>query len=684
MSEIKVLSKEVAELIAAGEVIDRPAAIIKELLENAIDSGASVITTEIKNGGRTYIRVTDNGCGISSEDLPTAFLRHATSKISGKNDLDRIFTLGFRGEALASIAAVSKVDVLTKKPELQFGSHYLIEGSQEMLLEDSGCQDGTTIIVRDIFYNVPARLKFLKKDVTEGNSVAAIINKLALSHPEISFKFIRDNKTDLLTAGDGKLYSAIYSVWGRDFAKTLIPVDYSCDGITVGGYISKPLMSKAKRNFQNFYINNRYIKSITCMVALEEAYKNSIMTGRFPACVLTLDIPPKLIDVNVHPTKIEVRFSDERLIYNSVYFAVKNALLKNDRTAELDIEKTKYFSAQKLYSVPEKEQGTQLKIDLSDKAVKNETVFEKKEVQAVAAEIKNSDIAEGYNKFIEGMPIPEEPEPIKNGSNTIFDSYDDPLENEPVENPEEIIPEAPKEIPSVAFTAEKPCGKESDFAEIPEEENRFKYINSNSFVKKEIERVAVSEEKKAPRLVGEVFRTYIVVEYDGEMFLIDKHAAHERYIFERIKKRETKLSVQMFIEPVIVMLSFEEYDALMANLDTVSELGFSIEDDVAPGVSVKGIPSVIGGTNPGDIIPELAENFLQCRNDPQLDIIDELYHSIACKSAVKANDPSESEELQKLIDLIFDNENIRYCPHGRPVMIKLTKRDIEKQFRRVL
>ena len=278
MAKINVLSKEMAELIAAGEVIDRPASVIKELLENAIDSGATVITVEIKNGGRTFIRVTDNGSGIAKEDIPTAFLRHATSKIASKSDLDNILTLGFRGEALASIAAVSKIDLLTKVPEEQFGTHYRIEGSQEILNEDSGCQDGTTMIVKDIFYNVPARLKFLKKDVTEGNSVAAIVNKLAISHPEISFKFIRDNKNELLTAGDGKLYSAIYSVFGREFANTLIPVDYQNDGISVRGYISKPLQSKSKRNFQNFSINNRYIISMTCMVALEEAYKNSIMT----------------------------------------------------------------------------------------------------------------------------------------------------------------------------------------------------------------------------------------------------------------------------------------------------------------------------------------------------------------------------------------------------------------------
>ncbi|MBE6837633.1 MAG: DNA mismatch repair endonuclease MutL [Ruminococcus sp.] len=686
MAKINLLKREISELIAAGEVIDRPASVIKELLENSIDSGADVITVEIKNGGRTYMRITDNGCGIAKNELPTAFLRHATSKISEKSDLDSILTLGFRGEALASVAAVSKVDIISKMPEEQFGAHYSIEGSEEKILEDSGCQNGTTIIVRDIFYNVPARLKFLKKDVTEGNSVAAIVNKIAISHPEISFKFIRDNKTELLTAGDGKLYSAIYAVFGKEFAKTLVPVDYTSDGIHVTGYISKPLESKAKRNFQNFYINNRYIKSVTCMVALEEAYKNQIMTGKFPACILCLDIPPNLIDVNVHPTKIEVRFSDERMIYNSVYFAVKNALLLNDGPTQLNVTKTRYFSDRDLYKVPESEQGTQIKFDLNvpvEKPKPVETPVVKPVYNPVATEIKpkKNITAEEYNRYVKEISAPVEPV-ISEKATEYIEKDMNPLEDEQVPDIKEIIPPQPVEIPTYELSEKKTT--ENEISIIEEEVSEYKYINTNSFVKKEVEKRIAEKETEKPRLVGEVFRTYIIVEYEKEMYLIDKHAAHERFIFEKIKKREKKLSVQMFIEPIIVMLSFEEYDAIMENLDTVTDLGFAIEDDVAPGVAVLGIPSVIEGTNPNDIIPELAENFLQCKNDPQLDLIDELFHSIACKSAIKANDYNDSKELQKLIDMVFFNEEIRYCPHGRPVMIKLTKRDIEKQFRRVL
>lgn len=364
MGQIKVLSKEISELIAAGEVIERPSSVIKELIENSIDANATAITVEIKNGGRTYMRISDNGKGMSAEDVSLAFVRHATSKISSPDDLNSIFTLGFRGEALASISAVSKTEVLTKQADDEYGTHYAIEGSVETVCESAGCPDGTTIIIRDLFYNVPARLKFLKKDVTESNSVSAIVSRLALSHPEISFKFIKDNKTELVTTGDGKLYSAIYSVFGREFANTLLPVSYKMNSLEVEGYISNPLNSRSNRSMQNFFINNRYVKSITCMVALEEAFKNSIMTGKFPACVLNIKLSPGLVDVNVHPAKTEIRFSDEKLIYELVYFAVKNALLANDKPQQMTLEtKHSTISQAKLYQVP------------MDEVSKNQTVM---------------------------------------------------------------------------------------------------------------------------------------------------------------------------------------------------------------------------------------------------------------------------------------------------------------------
>ncbi len=658
MGKINVLNKSVAELIAAGEVIERPASIVKELVENSIDSGANIITVEIKNGGKTYIRITDNGCGMSDDDVPLAFLRHATSKISSKEDLDNIMTLGFRGEALASISAVSKVEVLTKVRESALGFHYCINGSEEVLRESTGCPDGTTIIIRDIFYNVPARLKFLKKDVTEGNAIASIIQKIAVSHPEISFKFIRDNKIELLTAGDGKLYSSVYSVIGREFASSLIPVNYSIGGISVTGYTVKPLFSKSNRSFQSFYINGRYVKSVTCMVAIEEAYKNSIMTGKFPACVLNIEIPPNMIDVNVHPSKTEVRFSNEKLIYDAVYFAVKNALLVNDTTTEMvfNDNEPKHRVNKDEITVSRNEffSGTQTRLTFNTSA---------KDESKLDAENISDNTAIKFNE-------------TEYFSSTESDGYSEAPEFMSVDNSASAV----KKVGFIDNEAD-----ENDEAESGDE-NDFKFLKPDSFLKKADERCDNRSDKTEQplKVIGEVFKTYIIVQSGNDMFLIDKHAAHERYIFEQIKSDAKSLDTQMCIEPVMVMLSFEEYDAISANLEDAAALGFCIEPDVAPNVYVTGVPNILADINPSDVVPELASDFLSKKHNPSIDIIDQLYHSIACKAAIKANDNSDLAELDKLVSLVIDNENIKYCPHGRPVMIKISRKDIEKQFKRIV
>jgi len=629
-----MLSKEISELIAAGEVIERPASVIKELLENSIDSGANIITVEIKNGGISYIRITDNGCGISENDVPLAFLRHATSKIAEKSDLDSILTLGFRGEALASISAVSKVDVITKKLDEEYGTHYKIKGSEEKLLEKTGCPEGTTVVIRDIFYNIPARLKFMKKAVTEGNAIASVLNKLALSHPEISFKFIRDNKQELLTAGDGKLYSAIYTIFGRDFAKSLIPVDYNFNNIIVKGFVVKPLLARSNRSFQNFFINNRYVKSITCTVSLEEAYRNLIMTGKFPACVLNIEIPPNIVDVNVHPAKIEVRFSDEKLIFDSVYFAVKNALLQNDTPTELKIAENKNFSKKELFDVkPIEEPPKQFQFSSQNLNLQSK----------ITEYLPNNKSKVFANNL--------------NANNIINENFE-----EIVQPKKEIIPDISKE---------------------------FKYINKNSLEKKEIKQPVKNdfeEEKQVPkiRIIGEAFLTYIIAEVNDELLLVDKHAAHERYIFEKIKANHSSLETQLLLEPIEIMLSLEEFDAINSNLDKILELGFLIKAKKLPEVVILGTPAILNDIDINDLIPELAENFIQHKNDPMLNIIDEIYHSMACKLAIKANDKTSLTELKSLLEQIYDKENIRYCPHGRPVMIKLSKKEIEKQFKRIL
>lgn len=673
MAQINLLSREVSELIAAGEVIDRPASVIKELLENAIDAGSSVITVEIKCGGRTYIRVTDNGSGISQEDLPKAFLRHATSKISSKDDLNKILTLGFRGEALASISAVAKVEVLTKLKDEMYGAHYVIEGGEEKLLEQSGCPNGTTFVVRDIFYNVPARLKFLKKDTTEGNNVANLVTKLALSHPEISFKFIRDNKPELITAGDGKLFSAINAVFGREFAASLIPVDSTWNNIHVHGFTVRPLWSKSNRKFQNFFVNGRFVRSNTCSGALEEAYRNAIMVGKFPACVLGIDVAPEIVDVNVHPTKIEVRFSDDKMIYEALYFAVKDALLKDDKPVEMDLERKRHFTDEQLYNVPQKPQGEQLKF----------TVAEPSQPKTPAALVKTPP----RNTLTVVPPVTKpEPKPQTTGEDLFLKSLETNMQSRfpaPAEPPA-VKAEAPQPAIPADFEAETAPDIDTKTKQIQEDIKDFRFISEQSFERRtEIVADSVKEEVK-PVVIGELFKTYIVAQAGDEMLLFDKHASHERYIFEKIKDDAKELETQIFLEPIYVLLSYDEFDALSANVETVNKLGFCIEPDVAPNVAVRGVPVILGDENPTDIVTALAKNFIMCKHDPQLEIFDELYHSIACKAAIKANDDSDILELQALVNNVYGNDDIRYCPHGRPVMIKLTKRELEKQFRRIV
>lgn len=694
MSEIRVLSKEVSELIAAGEVIDRPASVIKELLENAIDAGATVITVEIKNGGRTYMRVTDNGKGIAPDDLPIAFLRHATSKISRKDDLDSIMTLGFRGEALASICAVAKVDVMTKRRDDSYGTHYAIEGAAEKISEQCGCPDGTTFIVRDIFYNVPARLKFLKKDSSEANHVADLVTKLTLSHPDISFKLIRDNKNEVITAGDGKIYSAVYSVYGREFANSLIEVDHTWQGIHVYGYTVKPLSAKPNRKFQNFFVNRRFVRSKACAAAIEEAYRNNIMVGKFPACVLYIDVPPNTIDVNVHPTKIEVRFSDEKLMHEAVYFAVKNALMEKDEPNELVLNDGRNFTDHELFDFPPEDKSVQLEF-----AVEEETVPEADKVLNEMAEQSKPRENEIYKEesFVEkDRPLPEPPEtkPFEPRINKVVNI---PIDEEKRRSGEDLFlasleeaapPPTPKKQEKITVEEINKVLQEMPLPEAPEKEEKedgFRFINDRSFIRSVVREVKKEPEKPRPVVIGELFKTYVVAQVGDEMLLMDKHAAHERYIFEKIKNDISELETQMLLEPVMVMLSYEEFDALSANVDKLCKLGFEVEPDVAPTVAVKGVPVILGDSeNPTDIITELAKNFIQCRHNPQLEIFDDLYHSIACKAAIKANDNNSTIELQALLNAVYGNENIRYCPHGRPVLVTLSKKDIEKQFRRLV
>lgn len=661
MAQINLLSKDISELIAAGEVIERPASVIKELLENSIDAEAKHITVEIKNGGTTYMRITDDGCGIAPEQVATAFLRHATSKIASKDDLDNILTLGFRGEALASVCAVAKVELLTKQKGDELGTNYIIEGGIEKLNESTGCPDGTTIIIRDIFFNVPVRQKFMKRDSAEANAIISIMQKIVLSHPDISFKLIKDNKVEFTSAGDGQLLSAIYGIYGSDFAHDLIPVDYSENGISVKGYVMKPLYSKNNRSFQNFFINGRYVKSVTCGASLEEAYKNLVMQGKYPACVLMLEVPPVTVDVNIHPAKAEVRFSDEKVVFNCVYFAVKNALLSSGLIYEFELKeerKTEQYYKQKPFEPEVTEQQT-IEIEKASEALKEK---EEKPVEYKVAEVKNIN-----NSIIKPVSMSEYAVPKKSEKDVVKFSSSKVLYNEAVN-----IIVAPEDV-------------EVEEDEQEEEFSEFSYISKKSF-EKTAEKVPEPEIKKQEEItvVGEIFKNYILAQSGDTMIMIDKHAAHERVIFEKLKAECTSKDSQMLLLEPEILLSEKECNAISENIQILEDMGFKVDTSKSPFVKVKAVPIILDGLDLEEIIPEIAENLCLNKVNPQTHQLDDTLHDLACKAAIRANDKNSIQELQALAEQVFYNENIRHCPHGRPVMFTLTKRDIEKQFKRIV
>ncbi|WP_303822969.1 DNA mismatch repair endonuclease MutL [Ruminococcus flavefaciens] len=674
MPPINVLSKEISELIAAGEVIERPSSVIKELVENSIDSGASHITVEIKNGGTTYMRVTDDGCGMSFADVPKAFLRHATSKISVKEDLDNILTLGFRGEALASVAAVARVEIMTKQREELYGTLYTIEGSTEKSHEESGCPDGTTVIIRDLFYNVPARRKFMKKDVTEGNAVSNILQKIAMSHPDIAFRFIRDNRTEFNSSGDGELFSAIYAVYGRDFARDLIPVDYEYEGVKVGGYVIKPLYSKNNRAFQNFFVNGRYVRSRLCSAALENAYTNMIMTGKFPACVLLIDLPPSTMDVNIHPTKAEVRFTNEKSVSDAVYFAVKNAMMKDGLIYEFELKPHADWTK----AAPPQEEMKQQEFMF--------TPVDK--------------IEETEQKLAEApMPVYEAPKPAYTAPKPVMEEQpytaditpSSAYDEKPVQAAAPIADKPAPIAETFPVQEEAPAAEPVKEPEPPKPMEGFSYITQQAFTAAPVQKPAEYEapkesvwtEKPKIRVIGEAFGLYVVAEVgDDTMIMIDKHAAHERIIFERLKSRNCRQYSQQLLTGVRVLLTGDEFSALETNQELLADLGFTFDFSEKPCVVATAVPTFIMELDMEDIISEIANNLRMYSHDPQSHVLDDMLHTVACKSAIKGNDKNDIAELQSLAEQVYFDERIRHCPHGRPVMFTMTKSNISHQFKR--
>lgn len=640
MSEIHVLPKDIAELIAAGEVIERPASVLKELTENAVDADAKRITAEIKRGGVLYMRVTDDGCGIAPEQVRTAFLRHATSKIREKDDLDRIFTLGFRGEALASICAVSRTEVLTRQTGAELGVHYAIEGGDETAFEESGCPEGTTVIVRDLFYNVPVRAGFLKKDTAEGNAAVTVFQKAALSHPEIAFRMIRENKTEFVTPGDGNLYSAIHAVMGKDFARDLLPVKYEDaeSGISIDGYIMKPLYARPNRSHQLFFVNGRPVRSLTLISAIEEAYKTLIMTGKYPACVLRISIPPRTVDVNMHPTKAEVRFSDERRVYQAVYFAVTGALEQNHLIYDFRLPEQPSAPAA---APPRPKRDWFAPVPGTDSNTPA-PLIQKPVVQPVS-EVPRVPEVRSAPQIPERKPVPEAPRVSE-------------------------IPDVPKASPVMpaSRSVPPPALKEPEQPETPEARQE-----------------AVSAIQKEPiRVIGELFDNYVLAEAGQQFVMIDKHAAHERILFERFRKRECR-DRQTLLTPVKVLLTADEVTALQEHAETLADCGFSFDFAESPVVHLTGVPLSCAELDLDQIAADLAAGCRLQHQQPDLHLLDDMFHDLACKAAIRAGDRSTKEELQSLAVQVWTDEAIRHCPHGRPVLFLLSRYQIEKQFQRI-
>ncbi|MBR6564408.1 MAG: DNA mismatch repair endonuclease MutL [Clostridia bacterium] len=611
MPKINLLSKQVSELIAAGEVVERPASVLKELIENSIDAGATIITVEIKNGGISYMRITDNGCGISEEDVPLAFMRHATSKITNSDDLNSISTLGFRGEALAAISSVSRVKLLTKTADSDLGTLFEIEGGEQMEYSPTGCPNGTTIIISDLFYNTPARMKFLKKDVSEANACANVIDRIALSHTEISFKFIRDGKQVLSTNGDKNLRNAVYSILGREFSSNLIDVNSTTNTISVSGLICKPFACKATRNNQYTFLNGRLVRSGTVIAAVEQAYKNSAMIGKFPSFVLYLTVPFDTVDVNVHPAKTEVRFSDEKVVFEAVYAAVKNSLSSGDTRPEIKTPQATFNQFERL-SVPQFKQA----------------VFESAPAETTKPKVSKT--------------------------NLVFET-----------------PEKPEFTKSTLFVDINPEPKATNY----QASQTIKVDNSEPIVP------ILEPEKEEVIIIGEAFNTYIVAQMGESVFLIDKHAAHERILFENLKKLH-KIEVQVLLTPIMVTLNKNEYNTIIENADILQQCGFEVEDFGINSLAVRAVPTTLVDEDLSLILSEIAESLIKS-GKVQIELEDNLFHTVACKAAIKAGSKLSLLEMQNLAEKVLRSKEIMYCPHGRPVAFEIKKRELEKMFGRI-
>ncbi len=630
MPKIVQLSQHVANLIAAGEVVERPASVVKELLENAVDAGASKVVVEIRDGGMTFLRVTDNGCGMAPEDARTAFLRHATSKLRNPEDLAAISTMGFRGEALAAIASVSRIDLMTKTAGAVSGTSLQLEAGHIIEETEAGCPEGTTIIVRDLFFNTPARMKFMKSDTVEGSRVSGAVQLQALAHPEVAFRFIRDGKEILSTPGTGDLESAVYCIYGRDGGK-MVKLESRWENYTLSGYVSKPTDSRPSRNLQTFFVNGRPVKSRLLIAALEEAYRNQLMVGKFPACVLHLNLPANAVDVNVHPAKTEVKFLNEKAVFDCIHYGVLSALNKTPDRPQVQFKPAPAAVPQQKQTPPARQENffrtmTAKEYQTFSAVIKDAPQPKPEAAAATVAAVERS-IPQGLNEHIQ-LPV-SKPQPT-------------PVPMEPANvMTTPVVQQTEPEQQVLPIAMDTPW-----------------------------------------RMVGELYNTYILVEQGEDAYLIDKHAAHERILFEKLKQNQEAISSQMLLTPIPCRLSPDSTAILLTNTDLLTQLGFELEQFGDNTVLLRQIPMDLCPEDAADAVDALAADLLNGRREKATNVRDEMLHTVACKAAIKAGWHTDEKELLALAGQVMAREELKYCPHGRPICITLSKKQLEKQFKR--
>lgn len=693
MAEIRVLDKHTAELIAAGEVVERPASVAKELLENAIDAGATQITLSVTRGGSAQLQIVDNGSGIEAEYIDKAFIRHATSKIASAEDLSHIHTLGFRGEALASIASVAKVEVLTRTEQDEYACCYRISGGEPQGMEPGARPVGTTITVNELFYNTPARMKFLKKDATEATYVSETVLHAALSHPEISFRFIKDGKQQFLTPGDGDLRSTVYAVLGRDFARDLLPVDGGNGVYHITGLITPPRACRASRGAQHFFVNGRYVKNRTMMAALENAYKGTMMQGKFPGAVLMLEMPADLVDVNVHPAKTEIRFARESDVFDAVYRSVRTALTTpGSGECRFEMGHAALVQEEKKPDLPSVVKQATEKPRFTTLSAAEYRALNRLTEPVPARPIPGTVSVQSPGPQYRAEPAPQPDRTVLRATaadDTVLDILPDLPQTQEADSAP-ILPSAAA-VPQIIREEHKTetCPTEKKEQDTPQEaepvQESMHALSALPQEEQAPEQITMAPPAVQPlRLVGEVFKTYIITERDGELCLIDKHAAHERILFEKLAKDYGNVPAQMLLVPVQVNLTAAEKQALLQNLDMLTDAGLEVEDFGGATVVVRAVPADVAVDDVEDMVVELASRLAEGSRDALREKTEWVLHSIACRAAIKAGDRTGNAEMLALAQSIMDGSVPPFCPHGRPCVLKITRKELEKQFGRLV